>query len=82
MYTTRVYSLPGNGDCGIGEPPSGVVDTAVTVTLANMQLMFTGDLQPFDAYMSGDLKVSGDLSGAMKLDSLVRTLSAGTASSL
>lgn len=40
--------------------------------------MFTGTLQPFNAYMSGQLTVEGDISGAMKLDQLVKQLSALT----
>lgn len=64
----------GEGDCGPGEPPVGEADTVITVTLADMQLMFTGALQPFNAYMSGALSISGDISGAMKLDQLVSSI--------
>lgn len=68
----------GNGDCGPGEPPLGKADTTITISLADMQRMFTGALQPFDAYMSGALKVDGDTGGAMKLDSLVKSIAAMT----
>lgn len=66
--------LLGTGDCGSGNPPVGEPDTTITISLSNMQNMFTGALQPFNAYMSGDLQISGDIGGAMKLDQLVKSI--------
>lgn len=64
----------GDGDCGPGEPPVGQPDTTITISIGDMQRMFTGTLQPFDAYMSGELQIAGDTSGAMKLDGLVKSI--------
>ncbi|XP_067937412.1 stomatin-like protein 1 isoform X2 [Watersipora subatra] len=69
----------GDGDCGSGEPPAGPADTCITVSLADMQRMFTGSLAPFNAYMSGVLQISGDISGAMKLDELVKSIASVSA---
>ena len=72
-------TILGEGDCGPGEPPVGTADTVITISLADMQRMFTGSLQPFDAYMSGALKISGDMSGAMRLDGLVKSIASVSA---
>ena len=39
-----------------------------------MQQMFMGQLKPLSAYMSGRLKVSGDLSAATRLDEVLERL--------
>ena len=70
--------VTGSGDCGPGNPPHGRPDTTITISLSDMQRMFTGAMQPFDAYMSGALKIDGDTGGAMKLDSLVRSIASIT----
>jgi len=66
-------NLPG----GCGNASS---DTAadVTMTLARDDFikMFGGNLNPTAAFMSGRLKIKGDLSLAMKLEKLVKNLQA------
>jgi putative sterol carrier protein len=41
-----------------------------------MQAMMTDRLKPLQAYMSGRLRVSGDLSSALKLDEVMTKLTA------
>ena len=41
------------------------------LSTSDMHQMFTRKLNPLQAYMSGRLKVSGDLSSALRLEELV-----------
>jgi putative sterol carrier protein len=43
----------------------------VTVSLENLQAMMDGQLNSVTGFMSGKLKVSGDMSVAMKLQRVV-----------
>ncbi|XP_035828856.1 stomatin-like protein 1 [Aplysia californica] len=60
----------GDGFIGLGLDPSGDPAATLTLTFADLQAMLAGRLQPFQAYMSGRLRVSGDVSAALKLDEL------------
>jgi putative sterol carrier protein len=42
-------------------------DVTLTATAAHFQAMFDGDLSPTTAFMTGKLKVDGDMGLAMKL---------------
>lgn len=46
-------------------------DTTITMTRANFEKLLAGDLDPTLAFMTGKLKVSGDMGVAMKLSSLL-----------
>ena len=46
-------------------------DCTVTVSLENLQAMMDGQLNSVTGFMSGKLKVSGDMSVAMKLQRVV-----------
>jgi putative sterol carrier protein len=46
-------------------------DCTVTLSLANLAALLTGKLQPVTGFMMGKLKVSGDMSVAMKLQRVV-----------
>ena len=46
-------------------------DCTVTVSLENLQAMMDGELNAVSGFMSGKLKVAGDMSVAMKLQSVV-----------
>jgi len=46
-------------------------DCTVTVSLENLQTMMDGQLNSVTGFMSGKLKVSGDMSVAMKLQRVV-----------
>ena len=43
----------------------------VEISLENLAAMLTGTLNPVSGFMSGKLKVSGDMSVAMRLQSVV-----------
>lgn len=62
------------GDAGEGLPPCGEPDATLTLTVGDMQSMFIGQLSPLQAYMSGRLKVSGDLSAATQLGDVIKTV--------
>jgi putative sterol carrier protein len=46
-------------------------DTTITISQENFAKLLTGDLDPTLAFMTGKLKVSGDMSVAMKLSALL-----------
>jgi putative sterol carrier protein len=45
-------------------------DATISVSEDNFEQMIRGDLNPTTAYMTGKLKVKGDMSAAMKLQKL------------
>ena len=48
----------------------GEAETTLRLSLANMQRMMVGDLEPTLAYMTGKLKVEGKMGVALKLTSM------------
>ena len=46
-------------------------DCTVGITLENLNAMLTGDLEPATGFMMGKLKVSGDMSVDMRLQSVM-----------
>ncbi|XP_043844445.1 stomatin-like protein 1 [Dromiciops gliroides] len=49
-------------------------DVVLEMTEADLLALFSGQLRPFEAYMSGRLKVKGDLNMAMKMELLLRAM--------
>jgi putative sterol carrier protein len=45
-------------------------DTTISMSEDNFEQLVSGDLNPTNAYMTGKLKVKGDMSAAMKLQKL------------
>lgn len=64
----------GLGEVGRGRPPYCEPDVILTATLHDLQSMLHGQLKPYAAYMSGKLKVDGDLRTAMQLEEVVKKL--------
>ncbi|XP_060709830.1 stomatin-like protein 1 isoform X1 [Hemiscyllium ocellatum] len=62
-----------SGKAGYGMP-EGDPHVTLEVTEDTMQGLFSGDLKPFSAYMSGRIRVQGDLKLAMKLEDLIKKL--------
>lgn len=63
----------GGGRCGKGD--GGVQpDAILTMEAKNFFDMFSGKLKPASAFMTGKLKISGDLQKAMKLEKLMSSL--------
>ena len=63
----------GAGSCGPGAPPRPA-DATLTMTSANFGQMFAGKLKPTAAFMSGRLKIQGNMGKAMKLEALMGKL--------
>lgn len=67
------FSLFPSGNGGAGEGlPSLEPDVTLTLSVSDMQNMFMGNMKPLQVYMSGRLKVSGDLSAAINLEDFVK----------
>lgn len=74
--TQSIYFLDlstGPGKVGRGVP-DGVPDVVVEITEADLRALLCRELRPLGAYMSGRLKVKGDLAVAMKLEAVLRAL--------
>lgn len=76
-----------NGDGKIvnGPDPRGDPSATLYLTFEDLQAMLQGELKPYQAYMSGRLRVTGDTAAALKLDQLASRIQAqlalsGTAS--
>ncbi|NXS14347.1 STML1 protein, partial [Neodrepanis coruscans] len=54
--------------------PEGTPDVTLEVSEKDLQDLFSGDLRPLSAYMSGRLQVKGDLHLAVKLEELVKAM--------
>uniref|UniRef100_A0A2M4AFQ2 Hydroxysteroid dehydrogenase-like protein 2 n=1 Tax=Anopheles triannulatus TaxID=58253 RepID=A0A2M4AFQ2_9DIPT len=63
----------GTGKVGKGSPPV-TADAVLTMDSKHFFDMFTGKLKPANAFMTGKLKISGDLQKAMKLEKLMGSL--------
>lgn len=61
------------GSAGVGQPPEGSKpDVTMTMSKDDFVRMFAGQLNPTSAFMSGKLKIKGDLGLAMKLEKLMK----------
>ena len=69
-----MHLLSGSGSLGDGQDPRRDPDVTLDLTVSDMQQMFMGHLKPLSAYMSGRLKVSGDLSAATRLDEVLERI--------
>jgi putative sterol carrier protein len=58
---------------GHGEP-DGIPDVVVEMAEADLQALLSKELRPLGAYMSGRLKVKGDLAVVMKLEAVLKAL--------
>jgi putative sterol carrier protein len=61
------------GAIGQGEPPSKS-DVTLILNEADFVKIFTGKVSPTTAYMTGKLKLKGDITKAMVLDKLMGKL--------
>ncbi|MFZ5817256.1 MAG: SCP2 sterol-binding domain-containing protein [Bacillota bacterium] len=60
-----------NGSFDIGEGAADNPGCTVSMSAADFQAMVEGKLNPTAAFMSGKLKIKGDMGLAMKLQSLI-----------
>lgn len=61
----------GAGSCGKGQPSKGKADVTLSMDRNTFVEMFSGKLNPTNAFMKGKLSLKGDLPVAMKLDRLM-----------
>jgi putative sterol carrier protein len=59
-----------DGALSVTEGWEGEADTTITTSSETFERIASGAQNPMTAYMSGKLKVSGDLSAALKLQKL------------
>lgn len=64
--------LDGTGDSNIVSTDDNDADCTVSVKLEDLEAMMSGDLNPMMAFMSGKIKVKGDMGVAMKLQSFLK----------
>lgn len=66
-----VILLDGSGDKNVVSNEDREADCTIGMSLGDLSDMLSGDLDPISAFMGGKLKVEGDMSVAMKLQSLM-----------
>jgi len=62
----------GEGAVGEGEPPSGTPDVTIKMNKTNFLKIFNRELSPASAFMTGQIKVSGDLAKALTLEKVMK----------
>lgn len=62
------------GSAGVGEPPVKV-DVVMSMSTNDFVKMFSGKLKPTMAFMSGKLKIKGNMALAMKLEKMMSQFS-------
>ena len=79
MNNTYVFDIEGagqwtvtldDGNLSVAEGATGDPDCTITSSEQNFERIVAGDLNPTSAYMTGKLKVKGDMGAAMKLQKL------------
>ena len=63
-----------NGQTGEVSNEDGDADATISLSMDDFVAMAQGDLDPMQAFMMQKLKVSGDMSVAMKLQSILKNL--------
>jgi len=61
----------GLGSVGEGNPPGGKPDVTLSLTQEDLEGLFKGEVNAFNAYMGGRLQIDGDLKDAMALQELI-----------
>jgi putative sterol carrier protein len=67
----QILLIDGSGNSNIVSQSDTEADCTITTTLETLAKMKSGELNPMMATMSGKIKISGDMSLAMKLQSLI-----------
>ena len=63
--------LDGTGDANVVTTDDNDADCTIKVSQEDFEALVKGDLNPMGAFMSGKIKVDGDMGVAMKLQSLL-----------
>ena len=67
----NVIYIDGTGDSNVVSSEDKEADCTITTSLETLMGMQSGDVNPMMAVMSGKVKISGDMSLAMQLQSLM-----------
>jgi putative sterol carrier protein len=59
-----------DGNVNVAQDGDAEPDVTIAVSEDNFQKLISGDLNPTTAYMTGKLKIKGDMGAAMKLQKL------------
>jgi putative sterol carrier protein len=79
MNNTYLFDIDGagrwtvtldEGKVSVAEGATGDADCTIMASEENFERIVDGDLNPTSAYMTGKLKVKGDMGAAMKLQKL------------
>jgi putative sterol carrier protein len=79
MTSTYVFDIDGagqwtvavdDGNVNVTEGVAGDADCTITSSEEDFERIVAGELNPTSAYMTGKLKVKGDMGAAMKLQKL------------
>jgi NAD(P)-dependent dehydrogenase (short-subunit alcohol dehydrogenase family) len=64
----------GSGSVGSGDPTTGAADVTFTLKDGDFIDMFAGKLKPTNAFMTGKLKLAGDMGKAMALEKMMKKM--------
>ena len=63
--------IDGSGDTNLVKASDGAADCTISLTAEVLQKLRDGDINPMMAVMGGQIKISGDMGLAMKVQSLM-----------
>lgn len=67
----KIVYVDGTGDSNVVSQDDKEADCVISTTMDTFTSLASGDLNPMMAVMSGKVKIKGDMSVAMKLQSLL-----------
>ena len=79
MHNTYIFDIAGagvwtvavrDGQIDVSEGDSGAGDVTISSSSENFERIVSGEQNPTTAYMTGKLKIKGDMGAAMKLQKL------------
>ena len=79
MHNTYVFDIAGagtwtvavrDGSLEVSEGDTGAGGVTISSSAANFERIVSGDQNPTTAYMTGKIKIKGDMGAAMKLQKL------------
>jgi putative sterol carrier protein len=78
VNNTYLFDIEGEGQWKVDVSDGGITvteaggeaDVTITTSAETFEKVVSGDLNPTSAYMSGKLKIKGDMGAAMKLQKL------------
>jgi len=69
----HIIYIDGTGTGNVISTDNKDADTTISISLEDMEALMSGNLNPMTAFMTGKIKVKGDMSVAMKLQSLFKS---------